>query len=141
MATKTELERIAQMAGALRPDWNPRSVLTYLVNEQSHRAYRDLAVAMAYIAADVKTITPKRLSESGPWWITSKDAVEPIHFVRCPKPGHTSFPAHNCGACRVDSLEPSDVAIERAPSVSTDRVREILADALPRIPRKSVKGA
>lgn len=132
MASKTELERVAQMANVLRPDWPTRSVLTYLAADQAHRAYRDLAVAMAYIAADVKTLTPKRLSESGPWWVTSKDAVEPIHFVRCPEPGHTSFPAHNCGACRMDTLDPSDAVYDVTPTVPPARVRAILDAALPR---------
>jgi hypothetical protein len=132
MASKTELERIAQMAGALRPDWNPRSVLTLLVNEHAHRAYRDLAVAMAYIATDPATHTPKRLSEAGPWWATSKDAPEPIHYTRCPQPGHTSYPAHNCGACRSEALERTtqEAALIRQ-HVPPERIREIRAGVQP----------
>src|SRR5450830_1279982 len=139
MASKTELERLAAATYALRPDWPLRSVLTYLEREHSARAYRDLAVALAYIATDPTTVTPKRLGEAGPWWRVTHD-VDPIRFERCPKPGHTSYPAHNCGACRVDALEPSVQQSERVPGMSAERVRQILDAALDE-PRRPVDHA
>lgn len=70
--TKTELVRLAAMASSLRPDWPARSVLTFLTKEVPMRAYRDVAVALAYVACDEATTTPKRLLEPGPWWLTTR---------------------------------------------------------------------
>jgi hypothetical protein len=108
MATPTELARVAAQANALRPDWPTRSVLTYLEREHATRAYRDLAVAMAYIAADPKTQTPKRLSEAGPWWKATGEvggtAVPSSTQPRCAEPGHEHELAVNCAICRSDHL-------------------------------------
>ena len=46
---------------------------------------------------------------SGAWWHmgTPEHArtIRPSDAPRCPKPGHTSYPASNCGACRSEQLE------------------------------------
>jgi hypothetical protein len=97
MPTRTELERLAAMASALRPDWPARSVLTYLERDQSHRAYRDLAVALAFVAADPVTITPRRLSEVGPWWRLTLDAPDPLHGKKCAEHGLRE-PCRGCAA-------------------------------------------
>ncbi|HEY2086278.1 MAG TPA: hypothetical protein VGH54_09665 [Mycobacterium sp.] len=68
MATINELERVAAMAVALRPDWVLSSVLTNLKANHGTRPFRDLAVAVAWIATDPDTLTPGRLLEAGPWW-------------------------------------------------------------------------
>ena len=52
--TKTEAERLAAAANALRPDWPVSSLLTYLSKHKA-RAYRDVAVALAWIATDPQT--------------------------------------------------------------------------------------
>jgi hypothetical protein len=49
MLTKTEAERLAAAAHALRPDWPVSSLLTYLSRHKAS-AYRDVAVALAWIA-------------------------------------------------------------------------------------------
>lgn len=68
MATLNELERVAAMAHGLRPDWRYDSLVTHLRANHGTKPYRDLAVAMAWIAADPDTKTPARLLENGPWW-------------------------------------------------------------------------
>lgn len=68
MSTINELERIAAMAHALRPDWPLASLLTHLKANHGTRTYRDLAIAMAWIATDPDTKTPARILEAGPWW-------------------------------------------------------------------------
>lgn len=68
MPTPTEIARIAAAANALRPDWPTVSVQTYLAQRHASRAYQDLAAAVAYLAADPATQTPKRLEQPGPWW-------------------------------------------------------------------------
>ncbi len=107
MLSRTDIERLAAMAHALRNDWPIPSLCTWLMKDHTSRAYRDVAVALAYVASDPATKTPKRMNELGPWWSASVSgpASQPIHFDRCPEPGHTSYPAHNCGACRTEALE------------------------------------
>lgn len=107
MATPTELARVAALATALRPDWPTRSVLTFLEREHATKAYRDLAVAMAHIACDPTTQTPKRLSESGPWWQATADptatAVPAATDPRCTVYGHEHYRLP-CKGCRADEL-------------------------------------
>ena len=68
MPTTTETARIAAAANILRPDWPTASVQSYLDLRHAHRPYQDLAAAVAYIACDPDTRTPKRLEQDGPWW-------------------------------------------------------------------------
>lgn len=94
MPSSTEIDRLAAMANALRPDWPVSSLRTYLTARHSHRCYADLAVALATIATDATTRTPKRLDESGPWWQAAQAASgerirtpAPPRFVREPFTG------------------------------------------------------
>jgi hypothetical protein len=92
MSTLNELERIAAMAHALRPDWPLSSLLTHLKANHGARPYLDLAVAMAWIATDPDTKTPARLMENGPWWAATT-----------PQPAATSSRNANhkpCDRCR-----------------------------------------
>lgn len=108
MATTTDIQRIAAAMSALRPDWNPRSLATYLETKHAHRASRDLAIAAVIVATDPVTRTPKLLEQHGPWWtaahLASGQTADPIRYERCPEIGHTSFPATNCSACRAEKL-------------------------------------
>jgi len=128
MATRTELERLAAMGAALRPDWPYRSILTYLLCDHAQRPYRDLAVAFAYIATDPLTQTPKRLSEPGPWWTTTITGTNTMPGKeRCEE--HPWEKAWNCRACRSEQLEATDTdrrLVEQG--VPRDQVRRILAE-------------
>lgn len=119
MLSRTEIERLAASAHDLRPDWPISSLVTWLQADHAHRAYRDVAVALAYVATDSDTRTPKRMNETGPWWGVGPAAAgtTDIRFERCQKPGHTSFPAWNCGACRSEEIGNPDPA---APVVMVD---------------------
>lgn len=108
MPSKPELERLAAMANALRPDWPVRSVLTYLQADHAARAYTDVAVALAWVATDPSTVTPKRLSEAGPWWTTTTAArdASPVPRAGAPRcPVHDHEIATNCRSCRSEWLE------------------------------------
>lgn len=65
--TPTELARLAAMGNLLRPEWPTTSLATYL-RRHAHRPYRDVAVALAWVAADPDTKTPARMDGPGPWW-------------------------------------------------------------------------
>lgn len=99
MLTKTEIERLAGMANALRPDW-PVNSLTTAVAALRTRAYRDVAVALAWIATDANTKTPGRIAEPGPWWkATQADSPTPTIHVRPQCPDHPSQDAGTCAPC------------------------------------------
>jgi hypothetical protein len=114
MPSDAQLERLAQAANALRPEWPIRSVLTTLTRDHRGRAFRDLAVALVWVACDPRTQTPARLAEAGPWWGATKgaDDVTAIHFERCALPGHGSYRADNCGACRSERIAVDGDAVE-----------------------------
>ncbi|QCB93316.1 hypothetical protein [Cellulomonas shaoxiangyii] len=142
MLSRTEIERLAAAAHALRPDWPVRSLCTWLQTDHAARAYRDVAVALAYIATDAATQTPKRMNEMGPWWsavkLAGSDATD-HRFARCDVIGHGSYAAWNCGACRAEQIAADDATPtpttpdpERAAIASrgAQQAREALADAL-----------
>lgn len=72
--SRDEAQRLAAMGNTLRPDWPAGSLLTLISQDLRNRTYRDIAIALAYIATDPATKTPGRLREAGPWW----EAARPI---------------------------------------------------------------
>lgn len=117
MPTRPEIERIAAMMNALRPDWRPSSLVTFLETHQAHRPYRDLAIAAAVVATDARTQTPQLLNEHGPWWVaaqaatgTTSTGVVAATDPRCDVPGHEYEAARNCRACRSEAIaaDPTD---------------------------------
>lgn len=64
----TEITRLAAAVNALRPDWPHASLVTFISRDLSHRAYRDVAVVLSWVACDPATQTPRRVLEQGPWW-------------------------------------------------------------------------
>lgn len=145
MISRTETERLAAMAHELRPDWPVRSLCTWLQADHANRAYQDIAVALAYIATDPTTQTPKRMNEAGPWWQASVRAGSPNTPTAVPRPGdprctvygHEHELASNCRGCAVDRYEPTDgptfTPLTPEQAARTERgarlVREALATA------------
>jgi hypothetical protein len=108
MPTADDIERIALAMNVIRPKWPKSSLITFLTKNHAHRAFRDLLVAGIVVATDPRTDTPRLLNEHGPWWLAAQAAngtYTDTRFARCPEPGHTSFPAHNCSACRAEQIE------------------------------------
>ncbi len=99
MISRDETERLADMANALRPDWPLKSLTTFIVNELTRRTYREVAIALAWVATDPATDTPKRMLEAGPWWNASRAQAATVSVVvtRCGE--HPEHPAARCPAC------------------------------------------
>ena len=99
MTTDNELQRLAMAGNALRPEWPIRSLLT-LLTKHAARPYRDLAVALAWIATDARTKTPARLAEAGPWWTaTSMTEGQGPSQSRMRCPDHERHHAGHCPDC------------------------------------------
>ena len=116
MISRDETERLAAMANALRPDWPLKSLTTFIVNELTRRTYREVAIALAWIATDPATDTPKRMLEAGPWWNASRAQAATVSVVvtRCPE--HPEHPAARCPLCetRGDVDHQAGVALVKA---------------------------
>ena len=134
MISRDETERLAAMANALRPDWPLKSLTTFIVNELTRRTYREVAIALAWIATDPATDTPKRMLEAGPWWNASRAQAATVSVVvtRCPE--HPEHPAAHCPACE----EANRGEVDHDAGVAA--VREALAKA-PRYEPPAVKAA
>ena len=134
MISRDETERLAAMANALRPDWPLKSLTTFIVNELTRRTYREVAIALAWIATDPATDTPKRMLETGPWWNASRAQAATVSVVvtRCPE--HPEHPAARCPACE----EANRGEVDHDAGVAA--VREALAKA-PRYEPPAVKAA
>ena len=99
MPTDNQIERLAAMTNAIRPEWPIRSLVT-LLTKHAARPYRDLAVALAWIATDAQTKTPARLAEAGPWWTATSmtEGQGPTQSrMRCPD--HPEQKAGSCAEC------------------------------------------
>ena len=70
---RPEAEQIAAAICQLRPDWLQSSLVT-LMGRQQHRAARDVALALVWLAYDPETKTPGRLETAGPHWLLSRMA-------------------------------------------------------------------
>ena len=136
MISRDETERLAAMANALRPDWPVKSLVTFIVNELTRRTYREVAIALAWIATDPATDTPKRMLEAGPWWNASRAQAATVSVVvtRCAVQGHEHLPAARCPACE----EANRGEVDHDAGVAA--VREALAKA-PRYEPPAVKAA
>lgn len=105
-----EIQRTAHAINDLRPDWPISSLTTFITKQLANRPYRDVVVALAWVATDTKldgtpaSDTPKRVLEAGPWWnaATAHDGkprgnFPPKAHEQCPR--HPGQWADNCGPC------------------------------------------
>lgn len=73
-----ERQRLAAMGNALRVDWPAGSLLTLITQDLKNRSFREIAIALAFIATDPASLTPGRLREPGPWW----EAARPVTVTK-----------------------------------------------------------
>ena len=120
---RTEVERLAGMANKLRPDWPWNALVTFIEAHLSERAYRDAAVALAFVACEPETRTPKRVLESGPWWHIGPAST------RTTEPGIATYCEHGRpSGLQCDECTP---VIERTPPTAEQRaaMRAAIAEA------------
>jgi len=118
MASHDEHQRIAAAMHAIRPEWNPVSLTTYLDRHMLAKPYADLLVAGVVVAMDPKTQTPKLLERHGRWWEAAAAAngevtKTPPREVPCDEEGHTGT-IFRCPECRESKADPETIAQIRA---------------------------
>ncbi len=113
MPSENEIQRLAAATNQIRPEWPVKSLVTFISRDHAARPYRDLAVALAWIATDARTKTPARLSEAGPWWTATsmtEGAGPGQSRMRCAT--HESFHAGHCPECVAASVpRPADFEV------------------------------
>ena len=103
---RDQAQALAALIATLRPDWQPPGILKALSDARTRGTAWDLAHAALYAAQDPSVRTPAVIALPGDHWRgRSLGDGTPIHYPRCPEPGHTSYRADNCGACRAERLE------------------------------------
>jgi hypothetical protein len=110
MLSQTETHRLTAAINALRPDWPLASLSSWIRNNLADRAYRDAAVALAWVATDPETTTPGRVLEAGPWWravMADKGTVSTITH-RCPE--HPAERAWDCKPCAEQAIPATEGA-------------------------------
>ena len=103
--TSAQARALATLVATLRPDWTIPGVAA-AISKARHRApAAELAHAAIRLATRTDLRTPAVLAEDGPHWHPGPDERRDEHrFTRCPQPGHQSYPAWHCGACRADQI-------------------------------------
>jgi hypothetical protein len=114
MATDNEVQRLAAMANALKPEWPIKSLITLISRDHAARPYRDLAVALAWVATDARTKTPARLAEAGPWWTATSmtEGAGPGQRMQCAV--HGEHHAGHCPECVAAAVpRPADLVVPK----------------------------
>jgi hypothetical protein len=115
MMTEAQISRLAHSLNELRPDWPISSLTTWISRNLSRRAYQDAAVALVWVATDMKSDgtyaseKPSRVLEAGPWWRAAAAGEArgnhgPARVGEdCPKhPGQEPVPF--CGPCATEAV-------------------------------------
>ncbi len=102
--TKPQAEALAALVHTLRDTWDVAGIMAALATTKTRGDAFAIAHAALYAAENPTNRTPAVIALAGEHWTRGRQlgADAPIHFERCPEPGHTSFPAHNCGACAAE---------------------------------------
>lgn len=118
----TEAARIACAIAILRPDWDARSLQTFLTDDRNHiarRPYQDAAAALTFVACDPTSKTPARVLEAGPWWKIGQPAPVPPTVVFCRSCRDEHYPGSECTRTAPPTETPHFDDLRRALQEST----------------------
>ncbi|GII98369.1 hypothetical protein CLV28_0694 [Sediminihabitans luteus] len=96
---------LAALVSTIRPAWGAAGVLAALADARHRGTAAELAHAAITAATTPEARTPAVIAMDGPHWHTTHHPASSTDYDRCTQPGHGSFPAWNCGACRSEDLE------------------------------------
>lgn len=89
MMDQTQIDRAALAIHALRPDWRADSLRTFIGGQRTtaglalaDMAWRDVVLALSWVACDPETRVPSRVLSPGPWW----EAARPMQVQPTPAP-------------------------------------------------------
>lgn len=103
--TRPQADALAALIHELRPEWGIPGIVKALHDARDRGDAYAVTVAAIHAASDLANRTPAVIAMPGAHWVKGKAPdSDQIRFERCSRPGHTSFPATNCGACRADRI-------------------------------------
>lgn len=100
---------LAAFVAGIHPGWDVPGIRA-AISKARHRApAHEVGIALIRYAMRSDLRTPGMFHEDGAHWhATGQAGAASATFERCTVDGHQSYPAWNCGACRVDALEPTE---------------------------------
>ena len=125
MLSRDDTHRLAAMAGALRPDWPVKSLLTFISTQLADRTYREAAVALTWVATDPETATPRRVLEAGPWWNATRAHAATVSVIPTMCADHPAQKAWRCPDCAEDLAA---VDHEAHAAHARDQIRRLSAE-------------
>lgn len=108
--TDDQARALAQLVALLSGDkrWDVAGIRPALSKARHRAPAHELAIAAIRCAVSPDAKTPAVIGMDGQHWGPGTTTTEPVRYARCPEPGHTSFPAWNCAACRSEQLAATD---------------------------------
>jgi hypothetical protein len=113
-----QAQALARLIHELHPTWDIPGIAAAISKAKDRASNTDLCIAAIRLTTRDDLRTPGVLADDGPHWRNPTNPATDHRYTRCPEPGHTSFPAWNCSACRSEALE----APEAEPLEPTDRL-------------------
>lgn len=105
---RPQAQALAALIHALRPEWEPAGIMTALAAARDRGDAFEVAQAAIHAASVKANRTPAVIPLAGEHWTRGRalgaSGTTDVRFERCDQPGHTSFPASNCGACRSEQI-------------------------------------
>jgi hypothetical protein len=121
--TDDQARALAQLVALLSGDkrWDVAGVRSALSKARHKAPAADLAIAAIRCATNPDAKYPVVIGMDGPHWSAGTTVTTTDHrYARCPEPGHTSFPAWNCAACRSEKLAADDTQTQ-TPTLAISR--------------------
>ncbi len=109
--TDDQARALAQLVALLSGDkrWDAAGVRSAISKARHKAPAAELAIAAIRCAINPDAKTPAVIGMDGPHWSTGSSVTATDHrYARCQEPGHSSFPAWNCAACRSERLAAPD---------------------------------
>lgn len=109
--TDDQARALAQLVALLSGDkrWDIAGVRSALSKARHKAPGPDLAIAAIRCATNPEAKTPAVIGMDGPHWSTGSSVTTSDHrYARCQKPGHQSYAAWNCAACRSERIAADD---------------------------------
>lgn len=121
--TDDQARALAQLVALLSGDkrWDVAGVRSALSKARHKAPAAALAIAAIRCATNPDAKTPAVIGMDGPHWSTGGTVTTTDHrYARCQEPGHQSYPAWNCAACRSEKLAADDQQTE-TPTLAISR--------------------
>ena len=105
MITREQAALLAGLIRTIRPAWDELATINTLGEAKDRGDLATIAFAAIRTAQDDTCKTPKAIGfDSDHWRKPEPSPFSPTSRRSCNKAGHESYFAHNCGACRADSI-------------------------------------